>query len=352
MLGYLRAYLRPDGRAPLVGDTDGGRLLPLAPRAADEHAYALAAGATMFGEPRFKLRAAPPFELLWLCGAEGVRSFDLLPTGGPPASAAFAAAGSYVLREGDLYLHFNASGAGLKGRGSHAHNDALSLEVSACGASFIADPGTFVYTADLAARHLFRSTAAHSTVGVDDAEQNTTRERVPFRIGDEARPRLLEWESDPRRDFVSAEHRGYERLSEPIAHRRSVTFDKRARLWLVEDELAGAGQHTFKFRFHAAPGIAARVQDSFAELYDEATGARLLVVPAPGVETRPVIEARWSSRDYGRRAESQSICWAVRAPAPFRAAFALIPVCAGEDEGERLRAGKELVGSGEVLRAG
>ncbi|MCA1615921.1 MAG: heparinase II/III family protein, partial [Acidobacteria bacterium] len=176
MLEYLRAYLRPDGRAPLVGDTDGGRALPLAPRAADDHAYLLAAGAVHFAEPRFKQTDAPPFELPWLCGAAGVRAFKSLPATGPPASAAFRDAGSYVLREGDLYLLLSASGAGLKGRGSHAHNDALSLEVSACGASFIADPGTFVYTADLTARHLFRSTAAHSTVETDGAEQNTIDE--------------------------------------------------------------------------------------------------------------------------------------------------------------------------------
>lgn len=344
MLAYLRAYLRPDARAPLVGDTDGGRALPLAPRAADEHDYPLAAGAVLFDEPGFKLRDAPPFELLWLCGAAGLRSFASLRADAttPPASAAFKDAGAYILRQDDLYLFFNASGAGLKGRGSHAHNDALSLEVAACGASFIADPGTFVYTADLAARHLFRSTAAHSTVEADGAEQNTIDERVPFRIGDEARPRLLRWESDSRRDFVAAEHRGYERLREPVTHRRRVTFDKRARLWLVEDELAGAGAHTFKFRFHAAPGIAARVRDSFAELYDEATRARLFVVPAAGVRSPPVVEPRWSSRDYGHRTESLSVCWEVLAPAPFRAAFALVPVRADEDESARLKLLDEL----------
>src|SRR3712207_6914025 len=37
----------------------------------------------------------------------------------------------------------NAGGAGLKGRGAHGHNDALSIEVSACGVSFVRDPGTY-----------------------------------------------------------------------------------------------------------------------------------------------------------------------------------------------------------------
>ena len=103
-------------------------------------------------------------------------------------SELFKHAGSCVLREGDLYLLLNASGAAR--RGAHAHNDALSIEVSACGVSFIADPGTYVYTGDARARHEFRSTEYHSTVEVDGAEQNTIHESTPFIIGDEARPHL------------------------------------------------------------------------------------------------------------------------------------------------------------------
>jgi uncharacterized small protein (DUF1192 family) len=45
MLDYVRAYLRPDGRAPLVGDTDSGQVLPIVPHNADDHAYVLAVGA-------------------------------------------------------------------------------------------------------------------------------------------------------------------------------------------------------------------------------------------------------------------------------------------------------------------
>ena len=109
---------------------------------------------------------------------------------------------------------------------SHRHNDALSVEVSACGRAFIVDPGSYVYTADLHERHLFRSTAYHSTVQIDDVEQNTIREDAPFVIGDEARARVSLWESTPERDRIVAEHSGYERLAEPVRHRRAITFHK------------------------------------------------------------------------------------------------------------------------------
>ena len=347
MLEYLRAYLRPDGRAPLIGDTDGGRFLPLARRGADEHAYLLGVGAAVFKEPRFKVEAEPPGEVFWLLGAGGLWTYDGLGAAcaAPSGPEAFGHAGACVLREGDLYLMLNAGGAGLGGRGAHGHNDALSVEVSACGVSFISDPGTYVYTSDLRARGRFRSTAYHSTVEVDGAEQNTTPEAAPFFNGGEARARLVAFASEGGRDRAVAEHRGYERLAAGrVAHRRSVTFDRRERYWLVEDVLSGAGTHDFRFVFHAAPGREVRLfgrrgeessGSSAVEIVDEATGARLVVASLDGLDGAAV-EPRWSSREYGSKQESAAAVWAVRAAVPLRALWLLMPVGSGEDVAARL----------------
>jgi hypothetical protein len=339
MLEYARAYIRPDGRAPLVGDADGGRALPLVRRAADEHAYLLGVGASLFGEPRFKIEEEAPEEVFWLLGAEGVRAYERLETAGVRAatSAVFEHAGACVLREGDLYLMLNASGAGLAGRGAHGHNDALSIEVSARGVSFLSDPGTYVYTSDPRARQLFRSTPYHSTVEVDGAEQNSIAEDAPFIIGDEARPRVLRWESDSARDLAVAEHHGYERLpAGPVTHRRAVTFDKREGRWLVEDSLTGSGEHDFKFIFHAAPGReAGLINDSTVEISDRATGARLIIASLDSLE-RVALEPRWSSREYGSKVETVAACWTLRARAPLTARWLLVPVGAGEDVAARL----------------
>ncbi|HVF86943.1 MAG TPA: heparinase II/III-family protein, partial [Pyrinomonadaceae bacterium] len=339
MLEYVRAYLRPDGRAPLVGDGDGGRALAIVGRAADDHAYVLAVGASLFNEARFKVSDKAPEEVHWILGGDGVEAYEQLANGiSPPTSAAFPDAGTYIMREGDLYMLFNASGAGLGGRGSHGHNDALSVEVSAGGTAFITDPGTFVYSADLRARHLFRSTAYHSTVEVDGTEQNTTDEATPFIIGDEAHPRVLKWESDTHHDSVVAEHHGYRRLkSGLITHRRACLFNKRERYWIIEDALTGEGQHDFCFRFHAAPGLRIETRpDSITELYDKMTGARLFISPVD-LNEPPAIEPRSTSRDYGAKVASSSLCWTVRAHAPLVTAWILLPVCGHEDEAARLQ---------------
>ncbi|HVF45046.1 MAG TPA: alginate lyase family protein [Pyrinomonadaceae bacterium] len=348
MLEYVRAYLRPDGRAPLVGDTDSGQVLPLVRRDADDHAHLLAVGAAVFKESNFRLYDEAPTEVRWLLGAEGVRAYEELETAGPRAatSSVFEHAGACVLREGDLYLMLNASGAGLKGRGAHGHNDALSIEVSACGVSFLQDPGTYVYTSDLRARHEFRSTAYHSTVEIDGVEQNKTDERTPFQLGDESRPRLLSFDTTDECDTAAAEHYGYARLGAgAVTHRRVVSLERAGRFFLVEDIFDGVGTHDFRFVFHAAPGLEIRrpgggtseaIGGEAVEIRDRETGARLVVVSLGELENVST-EPRRSSRGYGSKVESAAAVWALRASAPFKTRWLLVPVCAGEDPRARLQ---------------
>jgi hypothetical protein len=266
MLSYIRAYLRPDGFAPLIGDTDGGQVLPFVCRRADDHAYLL-----------------------------DILNLETQHVG----SQAFPDAGTYIMRDGDLYLCFNASGVGINGRGSHGHNDVLSIEVSAGGRAIIVDPGTYVYSADLAKRHEFRSTAYHSTVQIDGLEQNTIRVDTPFVIGNEAKPRVLEWKTSDDFDKVVGEHYGY-----PVRHRRTVTFDKRGRFWLIDDEFFGDGEHVYEARFHFAALLDVRVNGASVEVGG-------LVVALLGSDVEAVLESRPVSRDYGEMSDAISACWRI-----------------------------------------
>jgi len=301
MLVYVRSYLRPDGFAPLIGDTDSGQVLPMRRHRADDHAYLLAVGAVVFKDPGLKLEGAePPEELFWILGEAGVRAFQEMSSPGRySVSQAFPHAGTYIMRDRDLYLCFNASGAGINGRGSHGHNDVLSIEVSAGGRAYIGDPGTYVYSADLAKRHEFRSTAYHSTVQIDGLEQNRITVQTPFVIGNEANPRVLEWKTGDDFDKVVAEHYGY-----PVVHRRSVTFDKRQRVWVIDDEFFGDGEHVYEARFHFAPGQDVSVNGAAVE-------AGGLVVALLNSDVQPELESKSVSRDYGQISDSISACWRI-----------------------------------------
>ena len=208
------------------------------------------------------------------------------------------------MRDDDLYLCFNASGAGINGRGSHGHNDALSIEVSAGGCAFIVDPGTYVYSADLQKRHEFRSTAYHSTVQIDGKEQNTIDLRTPFVIGNEAQPRVLEWKTTEDFDKVVAEHHGYA----PVTHRRSVIFNKRERSWVIEDEFFGEGEHVYEVRFHFDAGLDVNVRGTAVEARDADVG---LIVSSLNSDVQPRLESQSVSRDYGELRDAVSACWRI-----------------------------------------
>lgn len=336
MFVYLRRIVRPRGLTPLIGDTDGGHFLAVVSRSADDHTALLALGAAVFKDPQFKLagQETPP-ELLSILGEEGLRDYEqLAPSPQEITSQAFHDAGSYVLRQEDLYLLFNANGSHKKRPASHRHNDALSIEVSACGRAFIVDPGTYVYTADLRERHLFRSTAYHSTVQIDGAEQNTIREAAPFAIGAEARVKVLSWESSPEQDRIVAEHSGYERLADPVRHRRAVTFKKADRWWLIEDEIIGKGEHEIAVRFHFDSGLEINHFDNKSVMAsDRTSGASLLVCPLD-LNQPAALTDQFTSKHYGAKAASVSVCWTTRTKLSCKLRWAIIPVRAGDDPNE------------------
>jgi hypothetical protein len=291
----------------------------------------LCLAAAALPEAQLKVSMAPCEELLWALGEEAFQTFQSLPGLSPVESRAFADAGVYILRDDDLYLLFNASGCGLHGRGSHGHNDALSIEVSAGGSAFIVDPSSYVYTADLQNRHLFRSTAYHSTVQVDGVEQNITNEAMPFVIGDEAQPRVVKWETKAEFDYIVAEHDGYRRLAQPVTHRRSIRFEKSARYWLIEDSFFGEGAHDFAFRFHCARGVDVQVTaDGNVQLCDKIGGARLLISPLTK-SAPPELEPGSVSIDYGAKEASTIVRWLQRAKVSLRQRWAVVPSLKNED---------------------
>ncbi|HKO99721.1 MAG TPA: alginate lyase family protein [Pyrinomonadaceae bacterium] len=349
MLSYVRAYLRPDGRAPLIGDSDGGQLLPIRQRDADDHAYVLAVGAVVFEDPNLLPEGTVlPEEVLWILGENGVNKFEKLkPAATTLTSVGFPDAGIYFLREGDLSLSFNVSGPGIHGRGSHGHNDALSIEVSACGAAFVVDPGTYVYTGDLKERHQFRSTAYHSTVEIDGVEQNTIDEQTPFVIGNETRPRTILWETGLEFDRVSAEHYGYARLPQPVTHRRTVTFNKLERWWLIEDEFFGLGEHSFAARFHLNSGMEVDFVDEGNIWVHESESCGLLI--ASDLSQSPELESQFTSKNYKEKTASITACWRFSAAAPCKRRWILVPACGhdGEPRSEAALRLKQLQNPGE-----
>jgi hypothetical protein len=334
MLDFLLAVRRPDGSMPEMGDADGGWLLPLMPRAPDDARGVFSVAAAFFGREDYVWAGGATPEVLWMLGPAGLDALDELapsPPAGPP-SRLFAEGGYAVMRSGwDAKAHhliLDAGPIGGQPSAGHGHADLLSLQCSAFGEPFIVDPGTYCYTADPGWRDHFRSTAAHSTVTVDGAEQAIPTE--PFAWHSQPRARLRRWLSTEEVDFADTDHLAYGHLPDPVTHRRRVLFVK-PRFWVIVDDLDGSTEHRIDLRFQFAP-MEVTLE---ADLSARARGPRghgLLVramasVPLKGEILEGCLDPSrgWVSPHYGQRHPAPLLVYSAVATLPLRVVTLLWP---------------------------
>jgi hypothetical protein len=334
---FVLHYSKPDGTAPLIGDADNGRLHRLKVWAEPErewidHRYLLAIGACLFQRDDFAQAAGEQWEeAFWLLGERGIAykarfERNKRPLTGPK-SQAFRHGGLYIMRHNDLYMIVDAGDNGQNGNGGHAHNDTLSFELYAGGRTFIADSGTYVYTADHRQRNTFRSTAYHNTVLVDGQEINRIEMGRLFSLVEDARPAVNAWRSTEAGDFFDGQHDGYQRLPAPLLHRRQIYFDKQAGFWLLRDLLETTGAHHYELHFHFAPlpltldGLAARTTC--------AGGVNLFVLPILTGGLHAALEEGWVSYSYGSRHPAPVLCYSQEARGPLEIVIAFIPFAEG-----------------------
>ncbi len=332
MFDFVRCYLKPDCSAPAIGDSDDGRLIKFKDRPAVDHSYLMSIGAILVENESFKQSSRIDEEAIWWFGQEGLETFDRLPIAKQTTgSCAFSQAQIFVQRAGDLYSIIDCGDHGLRGRGSHAHSDALSIEVFAFNRTFLRDPGTFVYTASEQDRNLFRSTAYHNTVRIDGEEISQANKGELFAFASNVRPHVNLWESTTARDVLDAEHYAYRRLASPVTHRRVVTLDKRKGYWIIKDIFTGEGRHRFEFFFNFDFELDSRVEaDKTVVVWDRQSA--LAIVPASSHAFEPEPTVRWVSLSYGARIRSSGIILRVNAEAPFENVSLLIPYRLGDEK--------------------
>jgi hypothetical protein len=313
-LEHLMFITRPDGTSPLYGDDDGGRLLKLNAREANDFRDTLSTGAALFERGDWKHVADnPPIETLWLLGPEALAKYDQVESREPvETSRAFSEGGYCVMRDGwSAQSSYAIVDCGPHGSSScaHAHADALAFEYAAEGRTWLVDPGTFTYTGDAKARDWFRASTAHNTVTVDGLSQSLPA--GPFAWEHVAESHSKAFISDNTFDYFEGSHDGYERLDDPVTHTRSILFVKPDRereltsFIVVRDRFDARAQHRYALRYHAAPGCMLTADDNTVTALDVAGHA--LSISAFGVsKTTTRVEEGWESRCYGQR-ESASV---------------------------------------------
>jgi uncharacterized heparinase superfamily protein len=252
MAEFTAAYTRPDGRAPLWGDNDNGRVLPFGGQSVNDHSYLAALiAASLEGEASPQPSPDAQSELLWSLGA-APRSGEIPE----PQSRGFEESGVYVMAAGDDHIFIDCAPVGSDGRGGHGHNDCLSFEAYLKGIPVLADSGSYVYTASPQWRNRFRSSSAHNAPVIDDQEANRyVGEGELFLLRADAAPDVRLWSIGETVDRLTGAHSGYERLQNPVTPVRTIILDKSTHALAVRDEFEGRGEHKISITLHFDPGI-------------------------------------------------------------------------------------------------
>ena len=128
-LQLSRAVRHPDGRSPVFGDHDSGRVLPAGFARSPTHDHVVWLAAALLGQDR-PFATAPHEEVAWTLGISVWRRLASRPVRPAPARRAFPNGGVHVLGAGESHLVVRCGGVGQNGFGGHAHNDISSFELS------------------------------------------------------------------------------------------------------------------------------------------------------------------------------------------------------------------------------
>jgi hypothetical protein len=313
MLDVVEA-LAQAGPAENFGDDDGGRLFNSRRNRTEYMTDPLALGAVLFSRDSFAGRLTE--EALWLFGNEAVEKVSHRNSSSQRTdairSAAFPEGGIYVLADSQPYPQLMALDAGPQGvgRSGHGHADALSLRLTMNGRRWLVDSGSGVYIAkDPADRDAFRGTGAHNTMRVDGLDQAVAGE--PFSWTHIPTTTAENWIAGKTFTYFVGSHNGYERLSDPVIHRRHVVKIA-GDLWMVRDVAIGHSEHEIEVRWHFAPDLEPRaVAPGRIEIAPTATqsgdASMTLIVPEGSI---------WqSATDFTRTVVSPA--YGARQPAPL-----------------------------------
>ncbi|MCC6157761.1 MAG: alginate lyase family protein [Deltaproteobacteria bacterium] len=307
---FARSAMYPDGRAPVIGDNDSGRVWRLVSRSGNDWRYLahlderLFGGASADGSPEVETR------ILW-----GAAATSREPAPARRDDGEYERRGRWFIHGANATIAISAGPLGQNGNGGHDHNDALAFTWWAGTREWCVDPGTYCYTLDPKWRNVFRSVRQHNTPFVDDEEPNPFDSHLLFTLRDVARATGRLKTGDGTWVSFEGEHHGYRRFTDPVGVRRTIEFDRSSGAVVVTDSFEAAGEHTFGQNLMVGHGV--RIEDveiapefaweplapSRADLVARfrwsADGYTVYVFTDPDGFDEWAIEEAWLSFDYG-----------------------------------------------------
>jgi Heparinase II/III-like protein/Heparinase II/III N-terminus len=349
MLAVVRALAQagpPDG----FGDDDGGRVFNPRRNRAEHMTDPLAIGSALFHNDALQSSATVTEEAIWLFGAQALtrsaQTSNLRPN---PTSQSFPDGGLFLAAGSERFPEQMVIDAGPQGTGrsGHGHADALSVKLAFGGRSWLVDAGTFCYIGPGDERNLFRGTRAHNTLAVDGLDQ--AEPEGPFAWSSIPDTKAELWITGTRFNLFAGSHSGYERLPEPVRHRRFV-FHLHGRFWLFRDVAEGRGSHLLEISWHFAHGLqVSNLANGFgvAPASDQSAYPdephRLTLLPIADPQWKSEFLSEYISPAYGTKLGAPVVRCSARVELPAEHAALLIPAVDGREEvGKFLRDDRQL----------
>lgn len=299
-----------EGKVPGICDDDEGRVLTLSRH---EAAYAASVSAAIAGYLGKETAGPRPPE-------NDLRDALLhAPGTGMPAPSGlrtFADGGYTVSRERrngrEVHIIVDHAPLGYLAIAAHGHADALSVIATIDGNPLFVDPGTYLYHSGGPWRNWFRSTRAHNTLTLGNADQSTMSGAFNWSHKASAR---LDSVTDGEGWRIVASHDGYQKRFGCI-HRRTVASDPSG--FSIHDALIGATDQQAEIVFQLAPSSQAAVEANQVHIHSERQWLATLSFSHAGEIScnngGSLGEGGWYSPRFGVKLPAQRIVWKGRLP--------------------------------------
>jgi heparinase II/III-like protein len=239
---------------PMLGDQDDGYVLDLG-----DHVHNINAlcdiSAYLFSDDVFLSSISKPSEsAFWLFNGRAERehiqsvNFVYLQSKQFESSGYFLLQGGNVEEKNQASILFDCAELGYTAIAAHGHADALSFVLRINNNDLFVDTGTYDYFSYPKWRDHFRKTKAHNCLEVDGLDQSVIT--GPFMWEQHAKTNLNLWQPNTTGGKVVANHNGYQRLSAPLIHERSIELNTSTKAIEIIDSVQTQGAHHVALYFH------------------------------------------------------------------------------------------------------
>lgn len=152
-----------------------------------------------------------------------------------------------------LYFIIKGGKIGPDNIPAHAHADIFTYELSYLGEKIIVDSGVFDYQNN-EMRNYCRSTSSHNCVSIDNTNQ--AEMWSVFRVGKRYYPKMHEIKTDDNSFKLKESFEGYSKLiGDNLFHERTFHYKANQKIFSIEDEIFGVGEHTITSNIHFHPSF-------------------------------------------------------------------------------------------------